>query len=101
MSAAMFIIKKVVVIMRHTFKTRGVCAVAVSFDLNGDIVSNVEFTGGCDGNSKSISKLVEGMTVDDIEKKLRGNDCSMKGTSCADQLAIGVRAAYNKEQSGV
>ena len=86
--------------MRHTYKTKGVCAVAVSFDLDGDVVSNVEFIGGCDGNSKALSKLVEGMTVDAIEKNLRGIDCGMKGTSCADQFATGVRKAYNKEQQG-
>ena len=42
-----------------------------------------------------------GMTVDEIEKKLRGNECGMKGTSCADQLAIAVREALNKEQASV
>ena len=84
--------------MRHTFKTKGVCALAVSFDLDGDVVSHVEFTGGCDGNSKALSKLVEGMTVDTIEEKLRGIQCGIKGTSCADQFALGVREAYMKDQ---
>ena len=85
--------------MRYTHKNRGVCAVSVSFDLNDDIVTNVEFLGGCNGNLKAIGKLVDGMTVDEIEKKLRGNECGMKGTSCADQLAIAVREALNKEQA--
>ncbi len=85
--------------MRYTHKNRGVCAIAVSFDLNGDVVTNVEFTGGCNGNLKAISKLVDGMTVDQIETKLKGNECGMKGTSCADQFAIAVREAYMKEQA--
>ena len=85
--------------MRYTHKNRGVCAIAVSFDLNGDVVTNVEFTGGCNGNLKAISKLVDGMTVDEIESKLKGNLCGMKGTSCADQFAIAVREAYNKEHA--
>ena len=80
--------------MRYTYKTRGTCAIAISFDLDGDRVSNVEFTGGCNGNLKAISILVDGMTVDEIETKLKGNKCGLKDTSCADQLAIGVREAY-------
>lgn len=80
--------------MRYTYKTRGTCAIAITFDLDGDKVSNVEFTGGCNGNLKAISILVDGMTVDEIETKLKGNLCGKKGTSCADQLAIGVREAY-------
>ncbi len=87
--------------MRYTHKNKGVCAVAVSFDLNGDVVSNVEFMGGCNGNLKAIAKLVDGMTVDQIESKLKGNICGMKNTSCADQFAIGIREAYEKEQAAV
>ena len=85
--------------MRYVHKNKGVCAIAVAFDLNGDKVTNIEFTGGCNGNLKAISKLVDGMTVDEIETKLKGNECGMKGTSCADQLAIAVREAYQKEQA--
>lgn len=85
--------------MRHTYKTKGTCAIAISFDLDGDKVSNVEFTGGCNGNLKAISILVDGMSVDEIETKLKGNLCGKKGTSCADQLAIGVREAYKNAQA--
>lgn len=85
--------------MRYTYKTKGTCAIALSFDLDGDKVSNVEFTGGCNGNLKAISILVDGMTVDEIESKLKGNLCGMKGTSCADQLALGIREAYQKAQA--
>ena len=83
--------------MRYTYQTQGVCARAISFDLDGDVVSAVEFHGGCPGNLKAISRLVDGMTVDRIEEYLKGNTCGHKPTSCADQLAIGVRAAYEKQ----
>ena len=81
--------------MKHTYKTNGVCSRMISFDLDGDIVSDVSFLGGCDGNLKAISKLVDGMTVGRIEELLKGNQCGFKGTSCADQLAIAVRRAYD------
>ena len=47
--------------MNYTFKTRGVCASVIEFELNDGIISNVSFRGGCNGNLKAISKLVEGM----------------------------------------
>ena len=85
--------------MRHTYTTRGTCSRQISFDLNGDIVSNVEFVGGCNGNLKAISSLVEGLTVEEIESRVRGIKCGFKTTSCSDQLAIAVRAAFEKENS--
>ena len=71
----------------------------IDFDLDGDVVSNIEFIGGCNGNLKAISKLVDGFTVEQIEQKLLGNTCGMKPTSCADQLAKAVRKAYDEEKS--
>ena len=69
----------------------------ISFELDGDTVSNIQFTGGCNGNLKAIAKLVDGWTVEQIEEKLRGNTCGRKPTSCADQLAIAVRAAKDAQ----
>ena len=80
--------------MRQSYRTRGVCSVQINFDLDDDVVTNVEFIGGCNGNLKAISKLVNGMTVEQIEGYLKGNTCGYKPTSCADQLAIAVRQAY-------
>ena len=80
--------------MRYNYKTQYTCSTNISFDLDGDVVSNVQFTGGCNGNLKAISKLVDGMTVEQIESKLLGNTCGRRPTSCADQLAKAVRAAY-------
>lgn len=68
----------------------------ISFDIEGNIIRNVVFYGGCNGNLKAVGKLVEGMTVEEIEEKLKGNTCGPRPTSCADQLARAVREAYNK-----
>lgn len=84
--------------MTYSFRTSGVCAQQIDFDLEGDVVKNIKFYGGCNGNLKAISKLVDGMTVDQIEGKLKGNTCGMKGTSCADQLALAVRQAHNQQK---
>ena len=80
--------------MHYRYKTFGTCSVYIDFDLNDDVVSNITFTGGCNGNLKAISKLVDGWTVDKIEQYLRGNTCGPRPTSCTDQLARGVREAY-------
>lgn len=84
--------------MRYTYNTRGTCAMQIKFDIEGNVISNVEFIGGCNGNLKAISKLVDGFTVERIEEKLLGNTCGMKPTSCADQLAKAVRAAYEENK---
>lgn len=82
--------------MRYNYRTRGVCASQISFNLDGNVVTDVTFMGGCNGNLKAISKLVDGMTIEEIETKLKGNTCGWKTTSCADQLAIAIRAAYEE-----
>ncbi len=69
----------------------------INFDIDGEVVSNIEFLGGCNGNLKAISKLCEGMTVSQIEGKLLGNTCGYKDTSCADQFAKAVRRAASGE----
>ena len=82
--------------MQYSYRTQGVCSMQITFDLNDNVVTNVVFYGGCNGNLKAISKLVDGMTVEQIEGYLKGNTCGYKPTSCADQLAIAVRQAYQK-----
>ncbi|MBQ4228131.1 MAG: TIGR03905 family TSCPD domain-containing protein [Clostridia bacterium] len=81
--------------MRYVYPTEMVCSQAITFDLDGDKVSNISFMGGCNGNLKAISKLVDGWTVEKIEQYLKGNLCGRRPTSCADQLAIGVRKALD------
>ena len=79
--------------MEYTYKTKGTCAVQTKFDLDGDIISNVKFLGGCNGNLQGISRLVEGMNVNDVATKLKGITCGYKSTSCPDQLAIAIANA--------
>ena len=82
--------------MDYEFYPEGVCSMIINFHIEGNVITNVRFTGGCNGNLKAISKLVEGMTVEEIEEKLKGNTCGYKPTSCADQFAIAVRRAYDE-----
>ncbi len=84
--------------MRYDYKTNGTCSSAISFDIDGDIIRNVKFTGGCNGNLKALSTLVDGMTVEAIESKLKGITCGWKNTSCSDQLARAVRKAYEENK---
>lgn len=79
----------------HTYTPRGVCARSINIELEGDRVSHVDFIGGCDGNLKAVSKLVQGMTVDEVAALLEGTTCGRKATSCADQLVQGLRAAQH------
>ena len=80
--------------MSYTYKTKGTCSSLIEVELEGNIVRKVVFTGGCPGNLKAIPKLVEGMTVEEVEKRISGVTCGMKNTSCGDQLAKACRAAY-------
>lgn len=76
--------------MEEIFKTKGTCATTISFTREGNIIKNIRFVGGCNGNLKAIAKLCEGMAAEDIAAKLLGNTCNNKSTSCADQLAKAV-----------
>ena len=84
--------------MRYEYKTESTCSQVISFDINGNIITNIEFYGGCNGNLKAIAKLLEGATVEEIEEKLLGNTCGRRLTSCADQLAKAVREAYGNSK---
>lgn len=84
--------------MSYIYKTKGTCASQISLDLEGNVVHNVKFTGGCNGNLKAIPILIEGMTVEEIEQKCKGISCNGRSTSCSDQLAHAVREAYNQQQ---
>lgn len=75
------------------YKTSGVCAKNIEFELDGDIVKFVKFNGGCNGNLKGIASLVEGLKVQDVINKLEGLTCGAKETSCPDQLAKALKQA--------
>ena len=79
--------------MKHTYSTCGVCYSKIEFEIEEDKVKNVKFTNGCNGNTQGISKLVEGMNVNDVIERLKGTDCRGRGTSCPDQLAAALEQA--------
>ena len=80
--------------MKYTYKTQNTCSSEISLDIEGNVVRNITFTGGCNGNLKAIPILVDGWTVEQIEEKCQGITCGWRPTSCADQLACAVREAY-------
>ena len=82
--------------MHYTYYPKMVCSQQIDFDINDNVITNIRFIGGCNGNLKAISKILDGWTVENIEAKIRGNTCGRRPTSCADQRAIAVRAAYDE-----
>ena len=81
--------------MQYTFRTKGVCSQMISFEVEDNKISNVQFFGGCNGNLKGIGALVEGMDIDDVIARVEGIKCGMKSTSCPDQLAQALKEAKN------
>ena len=81
--------------MQFEYKTKGTCSQMISFEVENNKVMNVQFFGGCNGNLKGISKLVEGMDIDEVIARVEGVTCGMKSTSCPDQLAQALKAAKN------
>ncbi|MEM5768513.1 MAG: TIGR03905 family TSCPD domain-containing protein [Bacillota bacterium] len=77
------------------FKPEGVCATEIRFDIIEGRIKNLTFIGGCPGNLNAISKLVEGMKIEEVIEKFAGNICQ-NGTSCTDQLAKALQSAYIK-----
>ena len=69
------------------YKTSGTCSSAINLEVEGDIIKSVSFTGGCNGNLQGISRLEQGMKVEDAISRLKGIRCGFKNTSCPDQLA--------------
>lgn len=84
--------------MKYSYKTNGTCAWQIDFDLEDGVVSNIRFFGGCNGNLKMISKLLEKRRAEDIVASCEGNTCGNRRTSCADQLAQAVKAALAEKE---
>lgn len=79
--------------MAHLYKTKGVCSRNISFDIVDGKVIDVRFDGGCNGNTKGIASLVEGMPIEEAIRRMEGIQCGFKGTSCPDQLARALKQA--------
>lgn len=82
----------------YTYRTKGTCSSSVEVELEGNVIKNINVIGGCNGNLKGIMALLKGMTVEEVEAKFSGITCGMKPTSCPDQIAKAVRAAYTAQQ---
>ena len=83
--------------MDYTFRTKGVCAAKIDFAVEDNIVKNVIFTGGCNGNLKAVAALVEGMSIDDIIGRVEGITCGFKQTSCCDQFAQALKQVKEEQ----
>ena len=77
----------------HSYTPRGVCSRRIDVELDGDVIKEVGFVGGYDGNLKAISKLVAGKNVEEVVSLLEGNTCGRRSTSCADQMCKAIREA--------
>lgn len=78
---------------------KGVCSREIIFDVDGGKIKDVEFVGGCEGNLKGISHLVEGMDIDEVIDKLSGIRCGFKNTSCPDQFSKALKEYKEKANS--
>ena len=82
--------------MQFEYKTKGTCSQYINFEIEDGKLKNVQYIGGCNGNLKGISSLVEGMDIDEVITRLEGTTCGMKNTSCPDQLATALKEAKAK-----
>ena len=85
--------------MEYRYEPQGVCSIEMIINVEGDTIKSVNIVGGCAGNTVGVSRLVEGMKIDEAIKRLKGIPCGYKGTSCPDQLAIALEEMKNKMKS--
>ena len=84
--------------MQFVYNTKGTCSAQIIIDVDGkDIIENIQFIGGCNGNTKGISQLVKGMKVEEVIEKLQGITCGFRSTSCPDQLATALKQIKEKK----
>ncbi len=83
--------------MKYTYKPHGVCSYEMEIEVEENIIKKVSIKGGCAGNTVGVSRLIEGMKVDEAIKRLKGIPCGMRGTSCPDQLSIALEEMKSKK----
>lgn len=79
----------------YSYTPRGVCSAKIDFDIIDGKVYNISFFRGCNGNTKGLASLAEGMDAKEVIKRLKGTDCGGRGTSCPDQLARAIEEAIS------
>ena len=79
--------------MEYRYTPQGVCSRQMIITLEGNIIKKVQIVGGCAGNTVGVSRLIEGMDIDEAIKRLKGIPCGYRGTSCPDQLSIALEEA--------
>ena len=79
--------------MFYSYTPKGVCSRQIEFEIDNGILKNVRFTGGCPGNLKALSALVEGMPYEEVLKRLSGIQCGFRKTSCSDKLTKAIEEA--------
>jgi len=84
--------------MKYTYAPKGICPNLITFEIENDILKDISFNGGCNGNLTAISTLLRGMPVDEVITKLAGITCGHKTTSCSDQLAKGLAEAIASQK---
>lgn len=72
--------------MVYNYKTQGTCSSNIEIEIEDNIIKDLTFWGGCNGNLQGISRLVKGMPIKDVISRLEGIRCGMRPTSCPDQL---------------
>ena len=84
--------------MKTIFETHGTCAKAITIDVDEatGTINDIQFIGGCNGNTGGIAALVKGQKAEDVIKRLEGIRCGYKNTSCPDQLAQALRQVLEK-----
>lgn len=83
--------------MEYKFTPKGVCSREMIIEVEGDIIKNVKIIGGCAGNTVGVSRLIQGMKIDEAIKRLKGIPCGIKSTSCPDQLAIALEEIKGRQ----
>ena len=79
--------------MAYVYTTKGTCSRKITVELDGETIRSVQFTGGCNGNTKGLSAWVAGMKVDEVIARCRGIRCGLRPTSCPDQLSHALEEA--------
>ena len=82
--------------MKFKYKTHGTCSNSILFEIDDNKVHNVQFVGGCSGNTQGVSRLIEGMDVNEAISRIEGIQCGPRPTSCPDQLACALKKALTE-----